>query len=70
MCERQRLYLLAGALIDSGATATDALAITHGVAHDPSRRLILGRILEQGARATADDILKGRIKVRPLLPRS
>lgn len=66
--ERQRLFLLASALMDKGASATDALAITHGLAHSPSlqrTRVDIG-ILEQGAPHIADSILKGRIRIEPV----
>lgn len=58
--DRDKMYMVAVEMLDQGASATDALALSHGLAHD----LIAQRRTERlSPKATAKAILSGHVQL-------
>lgn len=60
--DRGKLLMVAVEMLDLGASARDALALTHGLAHDPEAMKKTERL---SPKATASAILAGKVRVLP-----
>jgi hypothetical protein len=60
--DREKVLLVGIELLGMGASATDAIAIAHGFAHDKAAQR---KTSKSSPKATAASIYSGRVRVRP-----